>query len=207
MSLQLNVLQLMLPPAQMHHRLLSVVLDLVLVFFLSLLIIGKFWIPMHCSDGVIQFRILLDSYMPRLSSGEFSEFLKRVNENTAVVDMFVSVDRLLFLITWLYFSLSAWCLKGGTLGKQIFNLRVLKITTFKAPRLMDCVLRSGIFAFFLFTAWPFFMCFNLFFMCIHKMHRGVHDWFCQTYVVNYDVLEQIRGKIEEQLNKNLIARQ
>lgn len=207
MSSQLNVLQLMLPPAQMHRRLLSAILDLVLVFFLSLLIIRKFWIPMHCSDGVIQFRMLLDHYMPQLSSGEFSEFLKQVNGNTIIIDMFASIDRLLFLITWFYFSLSAWFLKGGTLGKQIFNLRVLKITTFKAPPLGDSILRSGIFAFFLFKAWPFFMCFNLFFMCINRMSRGIHDWLCQTYVVNYDVLEQIRGKIQEQLNNNLIARQ
>ena len=47
MSTPVNVLNLMLPPAQMGRRVVAVLLDLILVFFLSLLIIGKILIPLH----------------------------------------------------------------------------------------------------------------------------------------------------------------
>ncbi len=206
MSTPVNVLNLMLPPAQMGRRVVAVLLDLILVFFLSLLIIGKILIPLHYAEGFMQFRLLLDAYMTQLASGQFSELLKQMNEQQIIVDMFASIDRSLFLITWAYFSLSALFLKGNTLGKQILNLRVLKLPNFKTPTFLDSTLRAGAFSFFLFTAWPFFMCFNLFCVCINALHRGIHDWFCQTYVVNYDVLEQIKDKIQEQMQKNQLSK-
>lgn len=192
----------MLPPARMGRRVIAVLLDLILVFFLSLLIIGKILIPLRYAEGFMQFRLLLDAYMPQLTAGQFSELLKQMNEHSIIVDMFASIDRSLFLITWAYFSLSALFLKGSTLGKQILNLRVLKLPDFKIPTLLDSILRAGAFSFFLFTAWPFFMCFNLFWVCINALHRGIHDWFCQTYVVDCDVLGQIKDKIQEQIQKN-----
>ena len=193
----LNVLRVMLPPANIGKRVFASLLDLLLVFFLSLFIIGKFWIPLYHADVIVQFKILLESYGQQLQMGQFSEFLNQINANKPILEMFVSVDRVLFMVTWFYFGVSGLLLHGGTLGKQIFNLKVLKITTMKTPSVGDCILRSGILTFFLFSAWPFFMFFNLCFMAIHPLHRGIHDWFSQTYEVNCDILEDVAEKVRQ----------
>lgn len=199
----LAVLRLMLPPANMGKRVAAVFLDLVLVFFLSLFIIGKLWIPVHHADVIVQFKILLESFAEQLQAGQFIEFFNELNTHKPILDMFIEIDRLLFLVTWGYYILSALFLQGNTLGKQVFNLRTLKLSTLKPPSLWDSTLRAGILTFFLFTAWPFFMVFNLCFICINKLHRGIHDWFCQTYVVSYSVIETITDQVRNNiLNQN-----
>lgn len=198
-SANLTVLRLMLPPANIEKRVASTCLDLILVFFLSLFIIGKLWIPIYHADVIVQFKILLESYTGQLQAGQFIEFMNELNRHKPIIEMFASIDRLLFLITWGYYSLNALFLQGNTLGKQVFNLRTLKLSTLKPPSLWDSILRSGILTFFLFTAWPFFMVFNLCFICINKLHRGVHDWFCQTYVVCYNVIDSITDQVRQNI--------
>lgn len=198
----LKILQIMLPPANMGKRVFASVLDLLLVFFLSLFIIGKLWLPVHYADVIIQFKILMETYAQQLQAGQFSEFLNQINANKSILEMFVSVDRLLFLVTWGYFAVSALMLRGGSLGKQIFNLKVLKITTLKAPTVSDCILRSGILTFFLFCAWPFFMIFSFCFIAIHPLHRGIQDWFCQTYVVSCDIMDDIAEKVRQAVKEH-----
>ena len=192
----------MLPPVNVGRRILAALLDLTLIFFLSLFIIGKLWLPIHWAEVFVQFKILLENYTQQLQVGQFSEFLKQVNENKSILEMFISVDRLLFFITWGYYVLNAFFLQGNTLGKQVLNLKVLKITTLKPPSWGECILRSGILTFFMFTAWPFLMVFNLCFTGISTLHRGIHDWFCQTYVVNCDIIEDVVTKIRQVLNEN-----
>ena len=183
----------------MGKRVASTCLDLILVFFLSLFIIGKLWIPIYHADVIVQFKILLESYAGQLQAGQFIEFMNELNRHKPIIEMFASIDRLLFLITWGYYSLNALFLQGNTLGKQVFNLRTLKLSTLKPPSLWDSILRSGILTFFLFTAWPFFMVFNLCFICINKLHRGIHDWFCQTYVVCYNVIDSITDQVRQNI--------
>lgn len=197
-----NILNLILPPASIGKRILASVCDLTLIFFLSVFIIGKLWIPIYHADVVIQFKLLLLNYAEQLQSGKFLEFFNEVNSNKAILDMFISIDHILFFTTWIYYALNGIILQGGSLGKQIFNLRVLKVTTLKLPTYGESILRSGILTFFLFTAWPFGMVLNLCFVCLNKMHRGFHDWFCQTYVVSYEVLEQIKEKIISSANED-----
>ena len=190
-----TLLNLILPAAPVGKRILATLCDLVLVFFLSVFVVGKLWLPIYHADVVIQFKLLLIEYTEQLHAGQFLEIFNQLNNNKAIIDMFVSVDRLLFFIVWAYYSLNGIFLQGGSLGKQIFNLRVLKLSTLKFPNYGESILRSGILTFFLFSAWPFCMCLNLCFICLNGMHRGFHDWFCQTYVVSYEVLEQIKEKM------------
>lgn len=200
-SANLTVLRLMLPPANMGKRVGATFLDLTLVFFLSLFIIGKLWIPVYYADVIVQFKILLESYAESLKAGQFVEFFNALNTHKPIIDMFTSIDRLLFLITWGYYILNALFLQGNTLGKQVFNLRTLKLSNLKPLTLWDSALRSGILTFFLFTAWPFFMVFNLCFICINKLHRGIHDCFCQTYVVCYNVIDTITDQVRQNIMK------
>lgn len=192
----------MLPPSNLGKRVFASVLDLLLVFFLGLFIVGKLWLPVHHADVIIQFKILLETYAQQLQAGQFSEFLDQINANKPILEMLVSVDRLLFFVTWGYFAINALILHGSSIGKQVFNLRVLKITTLKTPTVGDCILRSGILTFCLFGIWPFFMICNLCFMAIHPLHRGIHDWLCQTYVVSCDIMDDIAEKVKQAVKKH-----
>jgi|GEM_PF-5334046 len=98
-SANLTVLRLMLPPANIEKRVASTCLDLILVFFLSLFIIGKLWIPIYHADVIVQFKILLESYTGQLQAGQFIEFMNELNRHKPIIEMFASIDRLLFLIT------------------------------------------------------------------------------------------------------------
>lgn len=196
------LLNLILPPAPVGKRILATLCDLTLIFFLSVFVVGKLWVPIYYADVVVQFKWLLLEYSKQLQAGQFLDFINQINANQAILDMFVTIDRILFFIAWSYYSLNGIFLHGGSLGKQIFNLRVLKLSTLKYPTCCECIFRSGILTFFLFTAWPFGMCLNLCFICLNGMHRGFHDWFCQTYVVSYEVLEQIKEKMLSAANKD-----
>lgn len=192
----IKFLKNLLPTATMSQRLLAILSDLTLVFLLALFIIGKLWMPRYYADALFQFRILWETYASQLNAGQFSEFLKQVSNNANIMNMFASVDHLLLIITWSYFTVNALIFRGGSLGKQIFNLRVLKVTDGLPLSPMDCFLRSGILTLLLLSFWPFLMCFNLCFMCVDVMHRGIHDRICKTYVLNFRALEQLKMKLD-----------
>jgi uncharacterized RDD family membrane protein YckC len=199
MTLLLSVL---LPPAKIGFRILATLCDLTLIFFLNVFIIGKLWLPIYHPDALMQLRFLIETYLSQIQAGNFSEFVQQINCDAVLVDTLVNVDRILFLVTWLYYVINALYFQGGSLGKQMFNLRVLKLSSLKIPSKWDFILRSGIQTFFIFTAWPFLMCLNLCFMCLNSLRRGLPDWFCQTYVVHFGTMEQLQQKLKEQSSNN-----
>lgn len=181
----------------MGRRILATCCDLVLVFFLSLFIIGKLWLPNHYAEAIVQFKMLWDGYGAQFAAGQFLPLLSQINENKSILDMFSSVNLWLFFVTWGYYVINAMCFKGGSLGKQIFNLRVLKSMDLKIPSFGDSCLRSCLLTFFLFTAWPFLVCFNVFYMCLNPLHRGIHDKLTHTYVISCHVLDELREQLKQ----------
>ena len=65
------LLNLILPPAPVGKRILATFCDLILIFFLSLFVIGKLWIPIYHADVIVQFKLLLLEYAEQLQSGQF----------------------------------------------------------------------------------------------------------------------------------------
>ncbi len=197
-----TLLTILLPPAKITHRILATLCDLTLIFFLCVFIVGKVWLPLYQTNALLQFRLLIETYSSQIQSGNFLEFIQEITNNPSLVELFTNVDRILFLTTWMYYLINAICFKGGSLGKQIFSLRVLKFSSLRPPNFMDYIFRSGIQTFLMFTMWPFLMCFNLCCVCISPLRRGIHDWFCQTYVVHFGTMEQIQQKISAQASSN-----
>ena len=71
------LLNLILPPAPVGKRILATLCDLILIFFLSVFVIGKLWIPVYHADVVIQFKLLLLEYSEQLHAGQFVEFFNQ----------------------------------------------------------------------------------------------------------------------------------
>jgi uncharacterized RDD family membrane protein YckC len=191
------ILSLLLPPAKIGYRTLALLSDFALIALLALFFVWKLWVPIFHTEALVQLRLMIDAHMPQLQEGNLSVFLQQVTTNEALAAMFIQIDRLLFLITWAYYAINAFLLQGGSLGKQMFNLRVLKLSTLRPPNFWDCALRSGVQTLLIFTLWPFLMCFNFCFLCLHPLRRGLHDWFCQTYVVHFGTMEHLREKLKE----------
>lgn len=196
-SVNHHALRALLPPAPIAQRVLAVLCDFLLLFLLCSFLIGKIWLPLYFTEAFLQFQSILETYTNQLAHGQIIEFFQQLKNNEPVLQMFQSIDRWLFFITWGYYSINAGFFQGGTIGKQIFNLRVLKIHHLRPLSLIDGIVRSGLLTFFLFTAFPILLTFSFFFLCITPLHRGFHDWCCQTYVVNCTLLEQMKGQIRD----------
>ncbi len=192
-----HTLRTLLPPAPITQRVLAVLCDALLILLLCSFVIGKIWLPLYFTEALLQFQSILETYAHQLNHGQIIEFFQQFKNNEPVLQMFQSIDRWLFLITWAYYSINAGFFQGGTIGKQIFNLRVLKIHHLQPLTLIDSILRAGLLTFFFFTAFPLLITFSFFFLCLNPLHRGFHDWCCQTYVVNCSLLEQIKGQISD----------
>ena len=198
MSPSVNKIQsTFLPPAPITQRMLAMLCDLILLFLLNVFIVGKLWLPLYHAEAMMQFQTLLETYSLQLLQGHVGGFFAELKNSPELLHMFQSLDWLLFWLAWGYYAVNGCFFRGGTLGKQIFNLRVLKLPQLKPLSFFDNIWRSGTFIFFLLTGFPFLAALDFFWACVHRQHRGLHDLCCQTYVVNCTLLEQIQGQIGE----------
>lgn len=186
-----------LPPAPITQRVLAAACDLILLFLLNVFLIGKLWLPLYHAEGMIQFRLLFETHAPQLLQGQASALLAELKTAPEALKMLQSLDWVLLWIAWGFYGINGCFFKGGTLGKRIFNLRVLKLPQLKPLSFFEHFWRSGMVIFFLLTGFPFLAMLDFLWMCFHKQHRSLHDWCSQTYVVNCTLLEQIKGQIGE----------
>ena len=105
----------------------------------------------------------------------------------AVALTLTQVGEICFLVMWLGLALQEIFFAGQTLGKRIFNLRVVDFYTQEAPNVLSCLLRS---------AWKaaFINLFNLFTSILgiinfhvplfRKDRRAWHDMFTRSYVID-----------------------
>gem|GEM_PF-1749065 len=96
--------------------------------------------------------------------------------------LFAIFQAMLLLIgsVGLYYFLSDWLLKGASLGKRMFSLRIIAIHTGKAPGPGYCLMRAWIKMLFIFTPLSWF----LFLLCFFNQKQlALHDMLCRTRVV------------------------
>lgn len=196
---------ILLPPAPLGLRLLAASCDFILIGLFCLFTIGKLWIPMYASDAMLEFSWLLDTYVPDLLQGQWEPLIGHIKNTPSLLNFFQSIDHLIFINTWIYYALSGCLLQGGTIGKEIFNLRVLSIYNLQPQPIFNRIIRAGLLSFCLLTAWPFLMVITGCFMAINKLHRGFHDQICQTYVVKCSVLEHMKNQIVQAVQQAVDA--
>ena len=180
MSQSIN--QIQFPPAPIVKRTLAAICDFTLLYLPT-------WMVLIYKADVIEplwqlFKIELSQ--GQTGDGSFAEvmLLNRI-QTTAQASLWIII-----LITWGYYGISGCIFQGGTIGKKIFNLRVLKLPQSKPLSFLDNIFRSGVFTFFLMIRTSLLLPLNFLWMCFHKQHRSLHDLCCRTYVINCKTAEQ-----------------
>jgi hypothetical protein len=105
----------------------------------------------------------------------------------AVALTLTQVGEICFLVMWLGLALQEIFFAGQTLGKRIFNLRVVDFYTQEAPNVLSCLLRSAWKAAFINLFNPFTSILgiiNFHVPLFRKDRRAWHDMFTRSYVID-----------------------
>ena len=180
MSQSIN--QIQFPPAPIVRRTLAAICDCTLLCL-------PLWTILIYKADVMEplwqwFKIELSS--GQTGDGSFAEVmvLNRI-QATVQASFWITI-----LVMWGYYGINGCIFQGGTIGKKIFNLRVLKLPQLKPLSLLDNIFRSGVFTFFLMIKIPLLLPLDFLWMCFHKQHRSLHDLCCRTYVISCKIAEQ-----------------
>lgn len=169
-------------------RIVAFILDLLLVMAITLAVIGFFIIPRYPS-AVTEFRRLTTE-----SSEIRKDLMKKM---TPQLEEMLEVGHMtILLIFWIYFSASEIFMKGGSLGKAIFSIRVVNEKTLDPPGIFDSIIRSGIKSFSL-LAWTPVLTVNYLIFFFTKKGQAGHDFLSRTIVIQGQ-LETNNEELEEE---------
>ncbi|MEI7603286.1 MAG: RDD family protein, partial [Opitutae bacterium] len=105
----------------------------------------------------------------------------------AVAIALTQMGEICFLVTWLGLALQEIFLAGQTLGKRMFNLKVVDFYTQESPSVLSCLLRSAWKAAFINLFNPFTSILgiiNFHVPLFRKDRRAWHDMFTRSYVID-----------------------
>jgi hypothetical protein len=105
----------------------------------------------------------------------------------AVAIALTQMGEICFLVMWLGLALQEIFVGGQTIGKRIFNLRVVDFYTQEAPGVLSCLLRSAWKAAFINLFNPFTSILgiiNFHVPLFRKDRRAWHDMFTRSYVID-----------------------
>ena len=105
----------------------------------------------------------------------------------AVAITLTQMGEICFLVMWLGLALQEIFVGGQTIGKRIFNLKVVDFYTQEAPGVLSCLLRSAWKAAFINLFNPFTSILgiiNFHVPLFRKDRRAWHDMFTRSYVID-----------------------
>ncbi|MDA0349184.1 MAG: RDD family protein [Verrucomicrobia bacterium] len=119
------------------------------------------------------------------SSGNFmadKDLAKTLMENPDLRNMLVASQTILFTIFFLYFLISEWRLKGSSLGKLIFRIKVSRYQLDQPLLFRTIFMRAWLKTIFLLLSPWLWITFMLIFL--QKDKRTVHDLITGTWVID-----------------------
>ena len=163
------------------QRIIAFGLDVILIALLSGTILVKFIQPHYFPEAFRQmhFEILALSNSEALNIEAITNLTLKPQYQT--MTEFTSIFT--FLMFWAYFFLSEYFMNGSSLGKCVFRLRTIDITTLETPSTLLCFLRAGTKTLSLLVLFPFLLVNYLIFF-FTKNNRAVHDLLNSTIVIH-----------------------
>jgi hypothetical protein len=174
--------------ASLWQRSVAFSLDFSLICFLSLTVLGKWVLPQQYAQEWAKLQGVL--YVANYSNQQFTELFKTL-QNADFQKMVADLGFYLFLSFWAYFALSEIITKGGSLGKKIFRLTVVKINGLEPPSILDSIFRSSLKAFAIFSFLPI-CALNFLLAFFTKYRQAGHDFIARTVVVYEPSVEKPR---------------
>lgn len=168
--------------ANRMSRIIAFFLDLTLVGAFSLMVLTIFVIPQKY-PGTLQELWQLSSVPENTQKQQLEKMSSSLRE------MIQASQAIIVLIFWAYFTMSEILLKGSSLGKLIFKIRVVNAVTLEPPSIFDSILRSGLKTFSLLAWFPIFTL-NFFLMFFTKKAQAGHDFLTRTIVIHNDIEEE-----------------
>lgn len=155
-------------------RIVAFGLDLLLVIAITLLVLGFFVFP-HYPGALQEF-----GGLAHVEGKTQKELIEKMSP--ALKDMIQVGHTVAILIFWVYFGGSEILMRGGSLGKAVFSIRVVNDVTLKAPGVFDSIMRAGIKTFSL-LAWTPILMINFFLFFFTKKGQAGHDFLSRTVVI------------------------
>jgi uncharacterized RDD family membrane protein YckC len=166
--------------ANRGSRIVAFILDLILISTFTIMLLTTFVIPKIYPGALIELKELSSQ-----NDQSQNDLIKKMTPQ--LKDMLEISQTIIVLAFWLYFATSEITLKGASLGKLVFSIRVANDTSLEPPSAFDSILRSGFKTFSLliwFPAWfPLFIVINLFLLFFTKKGQAGHDFLCRTIVI------------------------
>lgn len=176
--------------ANRMSRIIAFFLDIILVGSFSLMVLTVFIIPKKY-PGTMQELWQLSSHPENTQKQRIEKMSPQLKE------MVQSGNTIVVLLFWAYFTMSEILLKGSSLGKLIFRIRVVNASTLAPPSMFDSILRSGLKTFSLLVwvpipilnlVFPIFTLNYFLFFFTSKAQAG-HDLLTRTIVIQSDIEE------------------
>lgn len=167
--------------ANLFVRGLALLLDLFLVFLIFYVISTKFVIPRF--SGYQEILTQLVECLKNTESNKAIILKNLIEKNPQAGDLIQSIQLVMCFVCFLYFFVNEWLLKGCTLGKQIFQLKVIKLGNRMHLSISDIFFRNLIKSCSLISFFPlFFISVTFVFFTVRR--QSCHDILCQTMVVD-----------------------
>ena len=177
------------PIAPFSTRILSFLLDVILVIALLVTVLGKFVLPAKYPQEMHKMEMIISQYAAEIeqqaAQNEKTPALPEFPDEIQEMMHFIQTFTLVFV--WLYFALSEILLQGSSLGKKIFRLRVLSTRTGEPISLLESIIRGGFKAMTLLSFFPLLTASYIIFF-FNKNRLAGHDYLCRSIVVEDLVL-------------------
>ncbi len=168
-------------------RALAFLMDFAVIFLLGILLVGKYILPNYYAEESLRFQQYLAENLASFSPEALKKVLNGVPKLPGVSAMLMQVDRVFFLLTWLYFSFSEVVFAGSSLCKKIFGLQIVRADGLRLS-IVEIFFRESLKAVVMFSLWPILFIVNFLPIFWSSMRRSLYDHFCNTYVVYADTL-------------------
>ncbi|PWU05503.1 MAG: hypothetical protein C5B43_03275 [Verrucomicrobia bacterium] len=178
--------------ANRFSRTVAFFLDLLLIGTFSLMLLTLFIIPKKY-PGTMEELWLLSSQQEGSKNQQVEKMSPQLKE------MIQASQTIIIFLFWAYFSLSEILLKGSSLGKLVFKIRVVNANTLRTPSFFESILRSGLKTFSLLAWFPVFTL-NFFIMFFTKHAQAGHDLLTRTIVIQNDSAQEESTEEEENLD-------
>ena len=175
-----RTLSIQIKPSPPWVRLLAGGADVVVSGLLAFAIIMVILIPKYYPET----ESIIVEYAEK-SSGNFladKDLAKPLMENEELRNMLIASQTILFSVFFLYFLISEWKLKGSSLGKMIFRLRVARYQQDQPILFRTVFIRAWLKTIFLLLSPWLWITFMLIFL--QKDKRMVHDLITGTWVID-----------------------
>ncbi|MAH39787.1 MAG: hypothetical protein CML08_00065 [Puniceicoccaceae bacterium] len=170
-----------LPEPPWLIRGIAFLLDYILLTLVATLIIVQVILPMNHSISVESLVQWLDSYALWLENTKDEAM---PNPNASAREVLLLVTESFTLIFTLYFFLCDTLLGGRSIGKRIFNIRVVSLRLGERIPFFHALIRGFSKTIILFYFFPFIFILALLTKQFHKSKQWGHDLISQTKVID-----------------------